>query len=250
MVDADRGAAALAPGGGGVLDGDVGGVLGHGAVLPLFDPEIVDGQEALGVADAPDLAGDAVNRVLPLGHLPQAEAQDQQQDSQVAHPRAPQPHGMAGGKQRVLAILRPAGGGFGHAQALKHPFGVADALGRHVAGQPQRILRIGLGLRAADQLGQAQQVAHQQVQAQKRGDGDKPGAVEGVVQAQCHDEAGGALGIALAVPGVGLVLGDQAAGGAGQGQHQQQDDGKAHRGDEFPDFLEHGCHCVSSVGGG
>ena len=165
MVDTDGGAAAGGAGGGDALDGDVGGVLGNRAIFPFFHPEIVDGQEAFGVADALDLAGYAVARVLLLGHLPQSKAQYEQQYAQVAYPRAPQTHGMAGGEQRVPAIPGLAGGGLGHVQPSEDGFGVGDALGGHIAALFQGVLRADLSPRAADQLGQAQQVAQQQVQA-------------------------------------------------------------------------------------
>ena len=90
MVDADGRAAAALAAAGDVVDRDVRSVLLHGVVLPQADAEVVDVQHELSIADGTALAGDTVDGVLMLRHLPEAEAQDQQQDAQVAHPCPPE----------------------------------------------------------------------------------------------------------------------------------------------------------------
>ena len=152
------------------------------------------------------------------------------------------------GEEGLPAVLRPAGGGPGHVQPPEHRPGVRDALAGHVARGLQRAVRPALRLCAPDQLGQPRQVAQRQVQAQEAGDGDEPGAVEGVVQVQRHDQRRRALGIALGVPFVALPLGHQAPSGACQRQHHQQQDGEAHGAEEFVDSLDNAHFSSNSRG--
>ena len=79
------------------------------------------------------------------------------------------------------------------------------------------------------ELREAEDVAEQEIQAEKASNQQEPPAVESIVEAESDDQGGCTLGIVLCVPGIGLTLRYKTCNRTCCRQNNKQENGKLHR---------------------
>ena len=104
----------------------------NGIIFPESDGKIINGEGESRIADGTRLPGNAVNCVLLLRHLPEAEPGDKEQNAQMADPRTPEPDTVFDGEERGFSVLRPATHGSGHMKTTKDGFRIGNGRKRDV----------------------------------------------------------------------------------------------------------------------
>ena len=218
---------------------ELGCILGDTSILMDIRAEIVNREQQTGIPDLFCLTGYPVDRIFPFHQLSQPKAEYEEQDTQVADPCAPDADssvhriftGLSFFRLSLLNMVKTHRGKV--SVRLIRCFALKLSVFRH------RSLRIRQTLPLFYNRPYTNQVAGHQVHTQEHRDGDKPPAVEDVIETEGNDRPGHPLGIGLRIPQVCLSLRYKASGHAGQNQNPQQDQGKLHGTQKTPGFLKH-----------